>query len=489
MVTIHNGRVVLADRTINGYVSIENGLIASVGEGSPPPGGEQIDAKGRYVIPGVVDPETHLGTWGPVGEEARVESRAAAAAGVTTWGFQSASPMLAKEPLGPREALPPLFSEMIPEWLDVVGKTCMTNFYLMPILNTHEQIDEIPRLAEEWGITSYKYYLHMKHANAIAGRWAPLRKNESNKVASKWAPLGQMGFVDFDDSVVFRGLEAAAKLPNGIVSLHCENWEIVQVLEKREKESGATDVAAWNRRSPGLVEAGHVNHYAYYANAVGCPLYIQHITTAETLAMVKHWRQQGLKIQGQCGGCYLTLPEDAWKINPPLRSRETMEFLWEAIASGDIECTGSDHVAFYMSREEMDKGSVWDSISGFPSRVEALLPSLLTEGLSKGRISIERLVEILCANPSKAFGLYPRKGVIAPGADADIVIVDPDKKVVLDRDMVLSGVGWSLYEGWEFVGYPVMTMIGGRVAVEWPDDAPRPRIDDGVRGTYLRRDS
>ena len=136
----------------------------------------------------------------------------------------------------------------------------------------------------------------------------------------------------------------------------------------------------------------------------------------------------------------------------------------------------------------MDKGNVWETSSGFPSRVEAYLPVMLTEGLHKGKISLEKLVEVCCENPARIFGLYPKKGVIGIGSDADLVIVDLERTAQVKRDMIYSSAGWSIWEGKDLKGWPVMTILRGKVIMEWPEGAPRARIAmEGPQGRYLPR--
>jgi len=247
-------------------------------------------------------------------------------------------------------------------------------------------------------------------------------------------------------------------------------------------------MAAWDERSPHFCEAGHVRTYAYYAGVTGCPLYIVHTTTRESIQEILKARAEGVKIYSQTGHHYLTLSHDVWKINVPLRDEKTMAELWEALRAGHIDCIGSDHVDWGMSREQMDKGSVWETSSGFPSRVEALLPVLLTEGVHRGRLSLEKLVKICCENPARIFGLYPKKGALSIGSDADLVLVDLERTMRVSRDMIYSSAGWSIWEGKELKGWPVMTILRGQVIMEWPEGAPKAQIMmERPSGRYIPR--
>ena len=152
---------------------------------------------------------------------------------------------------------------------------------------------------------------------------------------------------------------------------------------------------------------------------------------------------------------------------------------------GIVSSIGSDHAARRVPREAIDTGDVWTSVSGFPSRVEAQLPILLTHGVAEGRLSIERLVRLTAENPARLWGVYPRKGVIAPGSDADFVVVDPGKRLRLTSDAVLSVSGWSVFEGTEFRGWPVATFVRGQQVAEWSGD--RCSISTEFRGRYIAR--
>src|SRR5206468_1977322 len=182
--------------------------------------------------------------------------------------------------------------------------------------------------------------------------------------------------------------------PPGIVSLHCENWGIVRVLEERLKKQGRMDIGAWDDRSPHFAEAAHVRQFAYFAGLLKCPLYIQHCTCDETMDEVERARKDGLTVYAQTAPCYLSLAKDAWKLNVPLRSKETIERIWKGLREGRIHCVGTDHVNHGVPRAEMEvKGDVWKSVSGFSSRVEAYLQVMLSLGVNQGRISLERVVK------------------------------------------------------------------------------------------------
>jgi dihydropyrimidinase/dihydroorotase len=302
-----------------------------------------------------------------------------------------------------------------------------------------------------------------------------------------WKPSWPAYF--FDDGSIYSVFQSVAKLgAPAIALLHCENWEIAQVLQKQLMEAGRTDMGAWDDRSPAFTEVGHARTYLYYARIAGCPIYVVHCTTKETVAEIDKARAEGLVVYSEIGTHYLVLNKDAWKINVPLRDRATHDALWQELASGAIDCIGSDHVAHTRTRESMETGNVWTTISGFPSRVEGMLPMMLSEGVNKGRISIERLAQVASENPARIFGLYPKKGAILPGADADLVVVDLKRRAKITKEILHTVTPWSIYEGWDVTGWPVMTLVRGNIVMEWPDGAPRAKVTDASPGQYLRRE-
>ncbi len=475
-VLFKNGRIVTQGKVIEGFVAVDGEKIVAVGQAELAPEARKvIDLKGRLLIPGVVDPEVHFGSHRWVGDEFDSETKGAAAYGITTWGFMQPSPNMGqpyKAEKSEEEVVP--YSEVFHLFKELGESRSMVDFFLTPKILKDEHALEIPKLARDFGITSFKYQLHLMSPERTAQFW-PNRKSQ--------------GYFGYDDGTIYLGLEAVARLgPPAIVCMHCENWEIARLFEERLIEAGRKEYRCWNQRSPHFCEAGHVRTYAYYARVAKCPLYVQHTTTPETIEEITRARAEGGTVYAQTGPHYLSLTEDAWRINVPLRSQETIEILWQALADGRIDAVGSDHTNPNKSRKEMEvPGDIWATKTGFPSRGEAALPVMLNDGVNRGRISLVRLVEVCCENPARIFGLYPKKGVIAPGSDADLVVVDLDRKVTVTNDMVYSSAGWTLWEGKEIKGWPVMTMLRGKVVAEWPERGKRPEIVSQPFGRYQPR--
>ncbi|MBI4257954.1 MAG: amidohydrolase family protein [Thaumarchaeota archaeon] len=471
---IKNGRVVTPIGVIEGGVAVDNGKIVAIATDPNLPRGDRIiNAKENFVIPGVVDPESHLGSAREFKDDVKSESAAAAAAGVTTWGFMNTSLAIRKpkkQVTDPDEV--PSLNEIYPIVKELGEKYSTTDFFYTPILQTEKQSSEIPEYASRYGGTSYKLYLHMKNPN-YSRFWH-----------AKW-----LGFFGFDDRMIFLTMENIAKIGSpGLLCLHPENWEIASLYEERLMKQGKMDVVAWDERSPHFCEAHHIRSYAYLAKAVNCPLYIIHTTTKESIEEVRKARAEGVKITAQAGHHYFTIPrEKGWRINVPLRDKDTIEVLWDALAAGDLDSIGSDHVA-HGPREKLESKDGWTVKGGFSSRIEALLPVMLTEGVNKGRISIQRLTEVVSTNAAKAFGLYPKKGVISVGSDADLVVVDLKKEVKVSSENLHTWTGWSIYEGWKMKGWPMMTILRGQAVAEWDEGKKKNVIlaKPGI-GKYLTR--
>jgi dihydropyrimidinase/dihydroorotase len=460
---LRNGLLVLADGIVPGGVVIEDGRIAAIADDAHlPRDGDMLDVGGRFVLPGVVDPEAHLGSVGPLAEDLATESRAAVATGVTTWNLQQTAHAVAtafRDRPGPDDILP--FPPLVDEFERVVDARSRCDVALTPLLTAVEQTAEIPDLARAKGITTYKLYLHMRLGH--------------ERLGATWPAARPLGFRPFDDALIFSAMREVAKLGSwGLLSLHCENWEIARLLEAELQAAGRTDTAAWSDRSPAYLESMHVRNYAYLARQLGCRLHVQHVSTVETLQELARARAEGAEVYGQTAAHYLLLGPEVWRLNVPLRPAHHHEQLWRALAAGGVNSVGSDHIGprrgeqgRIMSRAEMDTGDVWRSTSGFASRVEAHLPLLLSEGVNRRRLSLERLVEVACGNPARLWGLHPRKGIIQVGSDADLVVVDLGQRMVLSDELVISAAGWTVYAGTEVTGWPVLTILRGEPVAEW----------------------
>jgi dihydroorotase-like cyclic amidohydrolase len=479
---IRGARIVTSGRiTPPGWIAIDGEKIVAIGSGESFPEAKRvIDANGKYVMPGVVDCEHHPSH--PIKDAISTETCAAVASGTTTAGIIGTSVrMIYPEKEINRAEDMPSFMEASETFINLMTNRSMVDYFVTPGLTTEYHFKEIRQLAEKRGITSFKAYLHVMTGENIWEMWGSHPKKR--------------GDFYYDDGSIYRAMVAIAEMGDPcVLLLHTENWEIARVIKETLLAEGRDDVAAYSDFSPAFCEAGHVRHYAYYANVTGCPIFIIHTTTPATVAEIKRAKEEGTKITANIAPHYLCLTPDYGSINVPLRPKEYHDAMWEALRTGAIDTVSSDSlwratrtledVENFGLRSTRKNGwleSYFNGSNGF------LLPVMLSEGVSKGRISLEKLVEVCCENPAKIFGIYPQKGALAIGADADLVIIDLEKVKTVTRDMVISRGLWSVWEGWSFKGWPIMTILRGQVMMERKGEEPKPVIVGMPTGQYLSR--
>ena len=415
---------------------------------------ERIDIAGLTVFPGVVDVHLHLGHGKDiarprVAEDAAQETAAAAAGGITTF----IPYLMATEP----------FESIFEDVRAVTEAGARIDFGYHFIISTEAQLTGVPTYARDFGAPSFKIFMNN-------------RGGEGKR----------LGLPDIDDGFLLRLCEAAAA-SGGIVCPHPENIEMSWVLRDRLKAAdpdGKGGLSAWNASRPPFVEADAVQRAGLAAEAAGCGLYIVHTTSAAALGAALTARRRGCRIAIETCPHYLTHDVsypggDVGKINPPLREAPDREALWAGIADGEIDTVATDHVHRDLSGKA---GGIWNASPGCPG-LETLLPSMLTEGHFRRGIPLQRITDVLARNPAQEMGLGHCKGSIAIGHDADVAIVDLKHRWTLDRAGVISSAGYSIYEGWQFQGQIVHTLVRGHPILR--DNA---LVEDSAGwGRYQRR--
>jgi len=304
-----------------------------------------------------------------------------------------------------------------------------------------------------------------------------------------------VGYRGIDDGFVFDGFQRAAELAGegwpAMALVHAENPDIIPYLRKRTE--GRYDVRSWHDSRPNFVEAECMKRHVYLAGVAGCPLYVVHVTIREGVDIIAAARSEGQEVIGETCPQYLTHNHDNptplmrekpvyTVVNPPIRAREDNERLWEGIRDGVITVVASDTAPNTAALKDVDMWSEGFVPMGLGSNSNMILPVLLSEGVNKRGLPLERVVEVTAYNPARYFGIYPQKGTISVGSDADIVIVDLNKEVTWRAEMSPSNCDWSIYEGWRFRGWPVLTMVRGKVVMEDGRITGEPGY-----GRYLRR--
>jgi dihydropyrimidinase len=426
---VKGGSVVLEGRgVVECDIAVSDRKIAAIGRSDVHLDGEEtFDAHGLVVFPGVIDPHVHFGMGSP-GDWA-TESRAAAVGGVTSVlnYVMTAESYLES---GPRER-------------ELAAENSVVDFGFHYIVMNEQHLAEIPAYVGELGVTSFKYFANFK--------------------GNEGAYLG----VEGTDAGFFYALcRAVAEHPEAVLAVHPENIEVVWRLAAELKAAGRDDLAAWDEARPDFVEAHDMFTAFLFAERTGARVYIVHLSAAAGLRVAEeHFARGGRSYVETCTH-YLTQTKHSElgtlaKVNPPVRTEADIEALWGAVRDGRISVVGSDHIS---RKREKKEGSIWTASAGFPG-VTTLLPLMLSEGHHRRALSIERISAVLSTNPARIFGLYPTKGTIAIGSDADLTIVDLNREQVVDSSTFGSHADYSIYDGWNLRGWPVATLIRGETVM------------------------
>lgn len=446
---LEGGEIVFPDIGVRtGSVGIKDGrIVALLAPGERMQAGEVVDCRGKWVMPGLIDPHTHIG-FGSNETDFETESRSAAIGGVTgLMTFHRSNDL--RQSTGP--------------WKEHGESQSLIDFGFHFGVTSKLHIDTLPECAERFGVTSIKVYLMYKGASGAA-----------------------KGFTEIDDGLLYRALLQGARIKGGVVGVHCENVEVIPVFREPLKEAGRNDLPVWNEQSPGFLEAENVFRVVYFGEKAECPVNIVHMSSAESLDIVRRARRPGrAPIHVETCSHYLALTSQSpigflGKVNPPLRDAADVEALWEGVRDGTISTVGSDHVP----RKRETKGpDIWKATAGFPG-IGTLLPILIHEGVHRRGLPIERIAAVTSANVARLYSI-PNKGGMAVGMDADLVIVDPDREIVVDPATQESFSDYSPYEGMTFKGAPVRTILRGRTIAR--DGAVDAEARMKPAGRYLHR--
>ena len=383
-----------------------------------------LDAGGRDVLPGIIDPHFQSGNLNGV-EDFGTESRAAAVGGVTTI-------------LRMHRSLEP-YAAGLEETIAEYESRAWVDFAFHLALMTEAHLVELPSYVERFGVTSFKMFTAYK-------RDMPQSANLQG----------------VDDGMLLDLLTRISEF-GGRALVHCENQE-VNDRRLATRPPDADGLAAWAATRPPEAEAEAMLRVGFLASLVHCPIYLVHCSSALALDVVAYLRVRHPDLAVETIIHYLThtMQSDVGllaKVAPPLRTSEDVEALWKGIATGTIQTIGSDHVPYTRAAKLGD--NIWDTRLGLPG-TGLILPVMLSEGVAQGRISMAHLVELTAENPARLFGLE-RKGRIAPGMEADLVVVDRHLERAVDPTRLHGASDWSLYDGMVLRGWPVATISRGRV--------------------------
>lgn len=385
---------------------------------------EVLDVSGKYVIPGVVDPHTHLGVFGRFDTEVFSETRSAVLNGVTTLGVY----------IGGQESYLPTLGDTIKK---IKEKSVADVFIHLPIF-TKEQLEEIPLYYSRFGITSFKAYM-----------------------------CGIPGIIPhLDEGFLLDLMQAVADLgKNSILNIHAENYHIVDWATDRMKSQfpDSINLTQWKETHPGFAEAEAIQRASFLAARTGTTIYFVHVSSKESIDILRELKAAKKPIYAETTSPYLTMTDKTpleilAKMVPPIGTEEDKQALWQALKEDIIDTIGTDHTPQTVD-EKNSTNQVWDAIPGYPA-LGTHVPFLLG-GIRRNSMEILHLVEKICVNPAKIFGIYPRKGTILPGSDADLVVIDTNREDVISPQQAASRSDFALQQGEKIIGWPVLVIKGG----------------------------
>jgi len=451
---IRGGTVVTASDTYQADVLIDGETIVAIGHGLDAQDAEVIDASGLYVFPGGIDPHTHLDMpfGGTVSSDDFETGTRAAAFGGTTSIIDFCMTQKGKT-----------LREAIATWHEKArGKALIDYGFHLMIGEANDQVlEELESVVKNEGITSLKVFMAYKNT------------------------------LQADDETLFKTLTRAKEL-GALVQVHAENGDVIDYLTRRALANGQTEPIYHALTRPPEAEGEATGRAAALTALAGSQLYVVHVSCADAVRRIAEAREKGWDVYGETCPQYLTLDITAlekpdfegakYVWSPPLREAWNQDILWNALKSGILQTVGSDHCPFrFAGQKELGRGDFTKIPNGGPI-IEDRFGLLYSEGVHKGRISINQFVDVISTKVAKLFGLYPRKGTIAVGADADIVLFDPQGKRTISASMHHMNVDYNPFEGMELHGEVVSVLSRGSFVVREKQDVGQPGS-----GQFLRR--
>ncbi|WP_066190243.1 dihydropyrimidinase [Gracilibacillus timonensis] len=435
---IKNGCIVTPTHQYNADILIKGEKIKAIGDNLERnrPGVEMVDATGLYVLPGAVDEHTHMSMPSPGTHSMpwETETVAAAVGGTTTivdFAIQEKGQTLL---------------EAIHTWQTKAHNNTAIDYSLhVAITDLNDAvIDEIP-LAVKKGVSTFKLFMAYKDDKMV------------------------------DDATLYRVLKKSKEV-GGLVMVHAENGDVISVLQNEYMESGKTEPIYHAVTRPIEIEAEATRRAIALAKITEAPIFVVHVSGEESAEEIRKARLNGQAVYGETCPHYLFLDESYLQLpdfegakyvcSPPLRDKYHQETLWKAINAGTLQAIGTDHCSFNYHEQKYRGINDFTKIPNGGNGIENWVQMLYSFGVKKGKISFEQLVELISANPAKFMGLYPQKGTITIGSDADIVLFDPDIKQTIKAETQLQASDYNFYEGFDIEGSPRHVFLRGELIVK-----------------------
>jgi len=450
---IKNGVLVTAGEVFKADILATDGKIEAISTQIDTEG-EVIDASGKFVCPAGVEIHTHID--GILHGMRTVDDWFCASLGAAAGGTTTVVDF-------PMQDQDKTLRETIEAYIQRAAGKSIVDFAFTPIISQYndETYREIPELIAE-GFPTFKVFMYYN--------W----KVNDYDLARVLDVTGTNG---------------------GLVHIHCENAGTIDYLADKAIREGKTGVEWHAPTRPVSTEVEATHRVIQVAGELGVPVLIVHMSAGQAVEEVAKGRARGVKVYGEAMPHFLLLDNSIYQrpgyegmkyvITPPLRDKVNQEILWANLRSGALQTVGSDHCAFpYKDKIRLfeTRGAIFPMIPHGAPGIETRIPLIFSEGVSKGRLSLTRFVEVVSTNPAKFAGLYPQKGTLAIGSDADIVIIDPEMEVVISNDMLHGNTDYTPFEGWKLKGYPVTTICRGKVLIR-----DREFVSQPGGGQFLKR--
>lgn len=446
-IVIANGWVVTPRETKCASIAIDGNRISKIAPQVDMPAADHtIDAAGRYVLPGLIDMHVHYGItgtedyWKRIERDIEVETLAAAYGGMTTH-----YPMLA-------ETTP--YVPVVEELTAYTNEHSYINTSFVVILQGDEHIAEMPAL-HAMGTSTFKHFFN------------PYKNEVFDTLAFRPLNEGQM-YRSFE---TIRDLGAPA-----VAMIHAEDNDLYEVFVDKARSEGLEGLEGWAAGRPNICEYSRVEMACMLALEAHAPIHFVHMSCGESIDILKRYQDRGLDVSAEVVPANIAATFEDWesagvwgKFCPPIRGPKEKERLWEGIRAGVIQHVATDHCTYTRAEKEAPGGqfgSIWENVPGISNVQEHVLPVMITHGVKTGRISIQRMVELCSENNAKRFGIYPRKGLLAEGMDADIAVVDMDAERVVDETFYHGrGKDHSLHWGQTLYGQVTHTIVMGNIVI------------------------